>query len=93
MIDEFKVGDIIAKIGKSEREIIWKMETPEFIPDGTRCLLREVEAQKNGMYDWTDENSDHMLWEDFEFMKVICDGYVKVGKWDMDKNQEVDDEV
>ena len=90
---EFKEGDIVAKIGKPEREIIWRMETSETNPDWIRCILREVEAHKDGMYDWTDENSDYMLWEDFEFMNVICDGYVKVGKWDFKKNQEVEDEV
>ena len=45
------------------------------------------------MYEWTDENSDNYLLEDFEFMKLMRDGYVKVGKWDFEKNLEVEDEV
>lgn len=92
MTDEFKEGDIVAKIGMPECRIIWQMDVLESNPDLTRCFLREVEAQKDGMYEWTDENSDNYLLEDFEFMKLMRDGYVKVGKWDFEKNLEVEDE-
>ena len=89
---EFHEGDIIAKIGKPGCRIIWQMDVEEHNHDLTYCYLRDVEAQIDGMYEWTDENSDNMLLADFEFVKDLRD-YVKVGKWDFKKNQEVEDEV
>lgn len=88
---EFDKGDVVVKIGMLTRWIVWDIEPPMGNLDSayTRCFLRDTSVQVGGYYDNDDFESIGI--EKLEYMKVLKDRYVKVGRWDMDGNKEVDD--
>lgn len=89
---EFDKGDVVVKIGMLTRWIVWDIEPPmgNLGSAYMRCFLRDTSVQVGGHYDNDDFGSIGI--EKLEYMKVLKDRYVKVGRWDMDNNREVDDE-
>ena len=88
---EFRKGDVLVQIGEPFKWLILGVERT-----GQMWMYKTISEiglreEIDGMYEWTDENSDNMLLADFEFVKDLRD-YVKVGEWDFEKNQEVDED-
>lgn len=84
MTSEFHRGDVICRIGDTKTFIVLDSQEPASkLFSARRYSVMEVADE-----DWCRTITYNHLFQDTTDMT-----YVKVGRWDFEKNQEVDDDV